>query len=252
MQEETRNVERAFEDFDNEGLVLTDFELVNFAGQDTEFDYVAQLTAIYTLVAHQNYFDNELSEEIKRVQGIAETSTGEANYRAVDRAVDMMHESAYQGIAHSMAVVGMLAPFIESIFRLAFRVVEREWPRNDMAKNLIKVINDENLGLSEYMPKGLEPTLEALFSYRNKMLHFGFHWPEEERTRFNGRLSDWPSHWFDIATSGGRPWMFYMSSEFITHCLDTTVEILKGFARYRLGIPPTGSYLQFALDDDFE
>jgi len=36
-------------------------------------------------------------------------------------------ESIYQSIAHSMAAAGMLAPFIESVFRAAFRSVRREW-----------------------------------------------------------------------------------------------------------------------------
>ena len=34
--------------------------------------------------------------------------------------VDHLHQSVFQDAAHSMAAVGMLAPFVESLFKQAF------------------------------------------------------------------------------------------------------------------------------------
>ena len=225
-----------FDDFDLNGFPLRDFELVLISGLDMEFDCAAQLTAIHTLIAHQRHFDTELRNEIKRVEGIAATLTGTANSHAVDHLVDLIHESGFQDIAHSMAAVGMLAPFIESIFRAAFRGVGQELPNKDLVKHIMKVVDDEELGIKRYMPTTLGPTLEALFAYRNKLFHFGFEWPKEERLKFHRRLSEWPCDWFGVSTSGGNPWMFYMSTEFIKYCLDIAVQVLTGFARYRLSI----------------
>ena len=222
-----------FDDFDLNGFPLRDFELVLISGLDMKFDCAAQLTAIHTLIAHQRHFDTELRNEIKRVEGIAATLTGSANSHAVDTLVDLIHESIYQSIAHSMAAAGMLAPFIESVFRAAFRSLRRELPSRDLVKNIMNFVDDEELGMKQYMPTTLEPTLEALFAYRNKLFHFGFEWPQEERRKFQGRLSEWPYQWFGVSTSEGDPWMFYMSTEFITQCLDTAVQVLKGFAIYQ-------------------
>ena len=236
---EADGTEENFEDFDDLDLnhfAFNDFFLVLSAGQDVGFDYVAQLTAIHSLIGHQRHFDTELRSEIKRVEGIAATLTGAANSHAVDTLVDLIHESGYQGIAHSMAAAGMLAPFIESVFRAAFRSMRRELPSKDLVKNIMNFVDDEELGMQQYMPTTLEPTLEALFAYRNKLFHFGFEWPQEERLKFHRRLSEWPCDWFGVSTSGGDPWMFYMSTEFIKYCLDTAVQVLTGFARYRLSI----------------
>ena len=36
----------------------------------------------------------------------------------------------------------------------------------------------------KYLPDDLEPTLSALFAYRNAMFHSGFEWPRKELERF--------------------------------------------------------------------
>lgn len=42
----------------------------------------------------------------------------------------------------------------------------------------------------------------------------------------------WPLEWFNTSTNDGKPWIFYMSPEFIQHCLDTVDEVLDGVGRY--------------------
>jgi hypothetical protein len=55
------------------------------------------------------------------------------------------------------------------------------------------------------LPQDLEPVLEALFEYRNRVLHSGFEWPPENRAKFENRIKAWPAGWFECATSGDKP-----------------------------------------------
>ena len=88
--------------------------------------------------------------------------------------------------------------------------------------------------MTNYMPDDLRVTLSALFAYRNKMFHGGFEWPLEERQRFARQLSrsGWPEDWFSTAMSGGKPWIFYMSPIFVTHCLDRMEQVIEGIGKF--------------------
>ena len=81
-----------------------------------ELDYDAQLLAIRSLLFRQERADQELSERIGKVGKVAKQTSGIANDWAVDEWVGLVHDSCYGDAAHSMAAVGMIAPFIESIF----------------------------------------------------------------------------------------------------------------------------------------
>ena len=207
-------------------------------------DYDAQFRAIRSLLFRQERVDRELSDKIEEVGEFAAQARGTANERAVDEWVDLLHDSCYQDAAHSMAAVGMIAPFIESVFRQAFQRIGEELPQRNLAKNITARI--DRVGMGEYMPDDLKPTLSALFAYRNKMFHNGFEWPVEVRRGFEQRLdtSGWPSEWFSHAAIGGKRWMFYMSPEFIEHCVDRIGQIVEGIERFglaqtlsKLGVP---------------
>ena len=75
-------------------------------------------------------------------------------------------------------------------------------------------------------------TLAALFAYRNKMFHNGFEWPMKERHKFSEEIQrrGWPPEWFKKSTSGDQPWIFYMSADFIQHCLDTIDQVWREWA----------------------
>ena len=94
----------------------TDHDLLFFCGPDLEFDYLSQLYAMHSLLSVHTHSEVQRTNEIKRVEEIASTSTGEANQRTVDHFVESLHYSTYHDVAQSMAAVGLLAPFIESIF----------------------------------------------------------------------------------------------------------------------------------------
>ena len=198
-------------------------------------DYLSHLIAIRQLLWRQDRADSQLKGQIEDSEQIARRTSGEVNEVAVDRHIEFIQLSIYQSASHSMAAVGMLAPLTESIFRGVFEGVGRKKPSRHLARKIMEMVEDESLGLGEYMPDDLRHTLEALFLYRNKMFHHGFAWPQSQRQAFADRLRDWQDGWFDSATSDGEPWIFYMSPGFISHCIDTIEDVLRGLIRFQDG-----------------
>jgi hypothetical protein len=235
-----------------------------------DLNYEAQVMAIRLLLSRQRKADNELADEIKRMETFC---SGRHANQAVDEWVDLLHDSVYQSAAHSMAAAGMLAPLVESLFHGAFyKVREHSLPANALysthprwkfsaddawdchyfynkegkrEQNLVKGITQlaEAVGLSSYLPNDLEPTLQALFEYRNKMFHCGFEWPVDKRGKFAERIvkasseEGWSSGWFDKAESDETPWIFYLTDGFVDHCLNCIDRVIDGmgsFAEERL------------------
>ncbi len=223
-------------------------------------DYESQLIAILQLLSHQRRAEKEINAELDRLKSLAERS---GNEHTVDLWCEHLNQSAYQAAAHSMAAVGMIAPFVESTFCQAFRGIEHAmtkampplfgherwhrpaedqwdcryvWKHGRRSRHLVRGVTQlaDAIGLLPYLPDEMEPTLSALFEYRNKMFHFGFEWPVEERRRFDDKLreSQWPTDWFSRSTTGEDPWVFYMSSKFIDHCLATAGGIITGIGHF--------------------
>ena len=216
-------------------------------------DYDAQCIAIRKLLFRQEQTDQELEAQIDEVGVVAAGARGEANDRAVDEHVDLMHTATYQDAAHSMAAVGMIAPFTESMFRrLLGRDLERKnlrWKGID--KKIIVLLRER--GLLTYLPDHLEPTLSALFAYRNNMFHNGFEWPREKCSEFETDIvnSPWPPDWFQKAMIDDDPWMFYMSPAFVEHCIQTMELIAKGINNFKLGIPAHEAFVADLDELDF-
>ena len=208
------------------------FEYIDFPLE--EFNYGAQLVAIRDLLYRQERADQELSDRIKEADEVARRMRGRANEDAVDIWVELAEMSCYQDAAHSMAAVGMIAPLIESAFRAAFRSIENELPQGSLVRNIVKRV--EKVGMKDYLPADLDPTLSALFAYRNKMFHGGFEWSAEELKRFVRLLAEnrWPADWFSMATSDDEPWMFYMTSAFVDHCLEMAEGVIRGIHQFGL------------------
>ncbi len=199
-----------------------------------EFNHSAQLVAIQGLLYRQERADQELSDRIKEADEVARRTGGRANEHAVEVCVELAEMSCYQDAAHSMATVGMLAPLIESAFRAAFRSIGNELPQVYLVGNIVKRVQEA--GMKEYLPADLEPTLSALFAYRNKMLHGGFEWSSEELKKFERQLdeSQWSPHWFSRAIFDDEPWMFYMTSTFVDHCLEMAERVIGGIEQFGL------------------
>ena len=208
------------------------FEGIHFPLE--EFNHGAQLVAIRGLLYRQERADQELSDRIKEVDEVARRTRGRANEHAVDAWVELAEMSCYQDAAHSMAAVSMIAPLIESAFRAAFRSIGKNLPRRNLVKKIVKRV--EEVGMKDYLPQDLEPTMSALFEYRNKMFHGGFEWSTEELKRFERILDEnrWPPDWFSRATSDDEPWMFYMTSAFVDHCLEVAEGVVRGIEQFGL------------------
>ena len=202
--------------------------------QPEDFDR-SQLFAIRGLLSRQDQADRELEDEIEQAGKMAEQTRGDANEHWVEEWSYYVHSSVYQHAAHSMATVGMIAPFIESAFKRIFRRAGKGWPRKqNVAETIVKYVDE--LSMKGYMPHDLEMTLQALFEYRNKMFHFGLEWPPEERRRFGKRLheSGWPPDWFEGATTDGEPWMFYMSQSSLTTVQIRRKQVIEGIQKFVL------------------
>jgi hypothetical protein len=226
-------------------------------------DYDAQLQAIESLIRHHRKLNEDHSKQIQKLEEFSKRSSDSANERAIEDLIDHYHHSVFQHAAHSMAAVGMLAPFIESLFYQAFKGIsvffeerghplelssraklkdqKREWNCHYVSTspekaNLVEGIMElaEKTGLITFMPKDIRTVLTALFGYRNKMFHNGFEWPKEKRKKFAARLAtkEWPEEWFSEASSNDEPWVFYFTDTFIDHCLTTIEGVLTGLGAY--------------------
>jgi hypothetical protein len=254
-------------------MILQDSGLGHFELSDRDsacgilpdLDYEAQLIAISALLRRNDQADAETERQIKEVDDYARRTSGWRNQRAVDEWVDLLHGSTYQGAAHSMAALGMLAPFYESMFFQAFQGIRQEYFGMDVVpightrsgitkadefwdchlfynakigkkeRKLVSGIEQlaDAAGLKAHLPPALHNMLEALFSYRNKMFHGGFEWPLKECANFTKRIEDegWQD-WFSLASHGDDPFIVYLTETFINHCLSLVHELLNAFGAY--------------------
>ena len=230
-----------------------------------ERDLEAQLLAIKGLLSRNQQDDEAIAVEIKQLDEEIRANahrTEMYRMRLEDEWLESLHHSVFQDAAHSMAAVGMLAPFVESLFASIFKGVHKWQQCNNSAlggdTNIVESSSESRdahsefqyqrrrcgvvasilnvartTGLSEYLPSGYDKALRALFVYRNKMFHGGFEWPVKDRNEFDKlRYREWPSEWFWTATRDDKPWIFYMSEDFILHWLNTIDEVLDGVGAY--------------------
>ncbi len=228
-----------------------------------ESDLDAQLLAIRGVLRRHRGAESQVAEEIKELDTHIRAYAGddqEYQMHMEDQWANTLHGTVFQDAAHSMSAVGMLAPFVESLFASIFRglrerapggaaidprakatqaqywnpqiVFGKDGPRDDIVAGIEQLAT--SIGLQPYLPDGYRRTLSALFGYRNNMFHNGFEWPLEARQKFANRLEieRWPGAWFSQATRDDKPWVFYMSDEFIAHCLQMIDKVLEGVGRY--------------------
>lgn len=227
-------------------------------------DYDSQLRAIRELLnVHQQIARTrslkiaEIEEEIPKRHGIDRINAEH------DR-TDLCHESVYEDAAHSMAAIGMLAPFIETVFSQVFESIKQKYEgkvlpapdhsrwtaeeakrwncrwyyskttgamENDVTQGILEL--SCVTGLNSYLPTELRPILKALFGYRNNMLHNGFEWPLDARNKFHKRTKqEWPEEWFSWARSGDAPWVCYMTDALINESLVYIDQILSGIGHF--------------------
>ena len=228
-----------------------------------DLDYDAQLVAVHSLLDLHKELDQTFAVEIREIEEHIRQSKGLREEHFVEEWVDRVHSCAYQDAARSMAAVGMLAPLMETVFYQTFQAARRylsdtadsrhiheRWQRSseerwdchfvwkggrrkrDVTEGILELA--EAIDLRPYLPDDLESTLTALFGYRNKMFHFGFEWPTEERERFSRRIdsAEWPADWFSKSTRGEELWIFYLTESFSAHCLKTIEDVIEGIGAF--------------------
>ena len=217
-----------------------------------DYDLEAQILAIRNFLAVSTELEEAESSEIQALARRAE-EIGEEHL--VGMYTDSLHASVYSDATRSAAAVGILAPFVENLFTGIFRGIGQreddllsqdkaskrsEFSRNhfwnphfsftsrEVKTNLIDGIMQlaDAAKLTPRLPQDTRKLLEALFEYRNGMLHNGFEWPLERREKFAQRVLNWNSSWFICATSGERPWAWYMSDLFVARILDFIDEVM--------------------------
>lgn len=216
-----------------------------------------QLEAIKALILRNRQADAATRIKLDEIYQELERNPDSDSLEA--RREDVFWRMVFQEAAHSMSAVGMLAPFIESLFVAIFEGLrERDseeqkdtrrqhaedqiWNpqivfRKDGAKSdLVAGIDQlaETCGLKCYLPPVYHTTLTALFAYRNNMLHNGFEWPPEATKKFGQRIASekWPKNWFSSTEKGSEPWLYYMTPEFCGQCVKTIDGIIEGTGRY--------------------
>lgn len=233
------------------------------------YDVEQHLGAIHSMLGHLIDWSDGHAQRIKDSDAAASKLSSEdhVHYQICveNECIDARSESAFADAALSNAIVGALAPMYEGIFNHEFRalstmdsVIVRS-PANHLRCNLPadqffdpylhvdrhgQVVEGSNLregvmqilkGLDvlDRFPANFEAITEALFTFRNRGLHFGLEWLPEKRRSFAvsvGRLPNW-KRWFDVGTSGGDPWIICVTEEFMEEAFAVAVEMVNVFSR---------------------
>ena len=200
-------------------IVWGDLELPEMALELSGANYHAQLNAIRQFLMWQDQAATSMRKELDRSNQLVKAADGNLREWLNDDLIELWQSSVYEDATRSMAAAVMLAPLIESLFARLTKATGQEWRGRNVPSKIMKIVDQFETSL---VPKELEPTLRALFTYRNKMFHWGLEWPSEERREFRQFIRDsgWPDWWFSWAEDRRGPWIFYLTEEFVTHCLD--------------------------------
>lgn len=205
------------------------------------FDYCYQFHAIKEFLEHSQGYIQKQKEAVNAIEA-ANADVEYGDYVIAEE----YHKSMYWDAAYSMAAVGQLAPFLESLMTDYFlglgriydkstfksnrfeRVKGYSWDphfyfgkdkvRADFCDGLKQLIED--LDIRSKLPEDTIKIFKALMLYRNRMFHNGIEWPEEQRKNFRDYIQKHKmEHWFSYSISGNDPWIYYMEKTFIDECL---------------------------------
>ncbi|MBP9225574.1 MAG: hypothetical protein KBF76_17005 [Verrucomicrobiales bacterium] len=219
-------------------------------------DHVAHLRTIRSLVSclaewHQGY-SRRLDEAID-----AEMSE-DGGYPETDPVGLAIHEMEFVHAAQSLAFITTIAAFVESLFKECLPAMggsfkgsylevhprfirygeanpsfwdpTKPTTKGDKIATMIREIL-EGSGLIRFMIPDFTRVLDAIFKYRNQMVHNGYEWSPAERKKFARTIEDegW-SEWFSISTVDGAPWYFTINGNFSQECLELCDRSVLAFA----------------------
>lgn len=217
------------------------------------YDAWSQLRSVHELIDTVFTWRNSLHGAISESEQDWKRSSGHWEEMAAEATtIDLYNASVYRDAAAVQSAVGVLAPFIEGFLVHAFIYLGRlhgsegaptEHPRWKHATDVfwnprkpnglmqgLRELRDA-LDLGDWLTDDRLKTLDLLFTFRNRSLHFAYEWPPEEIAKFE-RLVDERGWGDDVAwaRSGGTPWIAYLKDSFLTRAMATTTDLVKGFA----------------------
>ena len=208
-----------------------DFELPPMALEISGANYHAQLEAVRKFLSWQEQADAHSREEIERAKQLVKAASGEQHDFLNEDLIELWHRSVYEGATRSIAAAVMLAPLIESLFHRLALAIGRKWPSRRVPHEIMELVKDCELSP---FPGELDRTLRALFEYRNRIFHWGLEWPADERREFPGLIRDsgWSGSWFNWSEDRDGPWVFYLTDDFVSHCLDLFEQVFEVVQKY--------------------
>lgn len=219
-------------------------------------DLYSQRIAIIDFVNSMNSVQRKNQVEISKIESICKNASRLRSNFLIDELINSYHFSIYSHSTYSMAVLGMTAPIIESLFYEIFKnigeLMEDKFSGDNeerlhcikkriiwdchfvvkngkMHKNIVNGIKQlaEFTGFNEFLPSDYYSILDALIYYRNMMFHDGLEWQNENTEKFKHKLetSNWPKNWFDCSKRNDTPWIYFMTTIMIERCLKFINEI---------------------------
>ena len=212
-------------------VVWGDIELPPMALEISGANYHAQLDAVRKFLSWQDRAEAFQREEMQRNEQLFKAANGKLREYLNEDRIELWHSSVYEDATRSIAAAVMLTPLIESLFHRLALELGAPWQGRRIPREIMKLVT--YCGLSQ-VATDLGPMLRALFAYRNNMFHWGVEWPIEVRGRFDRAIWDsgWPRSWFDQAIDGDGSWVFYLTEEFVSRCLDLFEELFDAVRAY--------------------
>ncbi|MCC6881338.1 MAG: hypothetical protein IT576_04215 [Verrucomicrobiales bacterium] len=216
-------------------------------------DHGAQLHAVHSLVQCLSEWTAGYNHQIDLA--IDEDMTGSWDLDPIE---STFREFGFADLAENLAFITTIAAFLESLFMQCLPALEPRfkeayqedharfqryrdaipsfWDPAKPTKNgdkIVRRITDilEASGLVRFMIPDFPRVLDAVFRYRNQMIHNGYEWDREERQRFARTIQDegW-SKWFSVSTIDKAPWYFTTTGTFRRVCLELCDRAVLAFA----------------------
>lgn len=206
-------------------------------------DHDAHLRALRSLTScladwnagYANHVDNAIDAEMEGDLGI-------------DLVRPAFADTCFANVAQSLAFITTTAAFVESFFKECLPVMgekftesyQRDHDRfqrygesvssfwdptkptrkgDKIATMICEIL--EGADLMRFMVPNFTLVLDAIFTYRNQMIHNGFEWSLAERRKFALTIKNegW-SEWFSVSTVDDDPWYFTITGSFSQACLE--------------------------------
>jgi hypothetical protein len=224
-----------------------------------EYDFQSQLYEVKLLLDHIFTWRNELSGRMSEAwHDFSHAEEGTLECALANSKWDSLaHGSCYRVAACSQAAVGAVAPLIENLLVVIFKQRQlrykgtpgshHRWKLNlsdfwnphkvsergdlkqgdDIVRGTMQLT--AALEMKAEFPSEFESVIKALFTYRNRILHYGYEWPAEECSNFmNLAANEKWLPWLDFASyANGQLWIISIKDEFVRKCLEMVDGLLR-------------------------